>query len=204
MVLKKGREAALNLALVFCVLAATVAGLRAQGPVKAEVLSARTINMSVGSGQELKIDVFRWSTDDQRNALLSALNDKADSALTDAIEKAPSLGTIWTNENLGYTIRYAYRDVLPNGVERVIIVTDRRLGSWSGQVWKAVNQSTAVNYPFSLIELHLNRNGTGEGKMSLTTKVAADAGGKTLVVAGYDAAPVLLRNVKRESGSPSS
>ena len=200
MMSKRLGRAALNLALAVCILTGTLGDGLAQAPAKRDVFSAKAVNLSVGSGQDLKMDVFRWSTEDERTAVLAALKDKADKALVDAIEKAPSLGSIWTNENLGYTVRYAYRDGLPNGSERVILLTDRRFGSWSGQVWKPLHPSEAVDYPFSLIELRLNRVGTGEGKMSLTTKVVADENAKTLMLADYDAAPVLLRPVKRESG----
>ena len=193
-------EAALNLALVVCILAGTPDGALAQAQTKYEEFSAKAANIGVGAGQDLRMDVFRWSTDEERTALLAAVKDKepADTSLADAIQKAPSLGTIWTSESLGYTIRYAYHDTLPNGMERVVLLTDRRFGSWSGQVWKPIRQSDSVDYPFSLIELHL-KNGIGEGKMSLTTKVAVDESGKTLGLAGYDAAPVVLRNAKRES-----
>ncbi len=56
------------------------------------------------------------------------------------------------------------------------------------------------DYPFSLIELRFSRSGVGEGKMSLTSKVVANDTGQALVLGDYDAAPVLLRPVKRESG----
>jgi hypothetical protein len=173
----------------------------AQAPAQAqrETFTARTINLAVGAGQDLKMDVFRWSTDDERRVILTALKEKGDTGLADALQKSPSLGSIWTNESLGYTIRYAYRDSLSNGSDRVILLIDRRLGSWTGQPWKTTRSAETPDYPFALIELHLTRAGTGEGKMSLATKVAADEGGMTLALADYNAAPVLLRPVKQES-----
>jgi hypothetical protein len=48
--------------------------------------------------------------------------------------------------------------------------------------------------------MRFSRSGVGEGKMSLTSKVVADDTGQSLVLGDYDAAPVLLRPVKRESG----
>jgi hypothetical protein len=197
---RKVGRAALNAVLTVSVLAGARANGLAQSQAKHEIFSAKSVNMSVGSGQDLKMDVFRWSTDEERNLLVSALKDKNDKALAEAVQKAPSLGSIWTNENLGYAIRYGYRDVLANGSERVILVTDGRFGSWSGQVWKPLHASDTSDYAFSLIELRLNRTGTGEGKMSLTTKVVVDETGKTLALGDYDAAPILLRPVKRESG----
>jgi hypothetical protein len=195
-------KAALNLALAVCILMAVPVGAFAQGQAKYEEFTAKVANVSVGAGQDLRMDVFRWSTDEERTALVAALKGKepSDTTVVDAIQKGPSLGTIWTSESLGYTIRYAYHDTLPSGTERVVLVTDRRFGSWSGQVWKPARQADPVDYPFSLIELRLKPGGAGEGKMSLTTKVTVDDGGKTLVLAGYDAAPVVLRNAKRKPG----
>lgn len=174
---------------------------QAQAPAKHETFTAKTVNMSVGNGQDLKIDLFRWSSDEERSAIVSALKDNSDKALAAAFQKAASLGTIWTNENLGYTIRYAYRDTMSNGSERVILATDGRLGSWSGQVWKPLHASAAIDYAFSVIELHLSRAGMGEGKMSIAGKVVADEPAKTIVLADYDASPILLRPVKHDAGN---
>jgi hypothetical protein len=173
---------------------------RAQATATHETFTAKIVNMSVGGGQDLKIDLFRWSSDDERAALVAALKDNNDKALADAIQKAASLGTIWTPESLGYTIRYAYRDMMSNGSERVIVATDRRLGSWSGQVWKPLHPLATADYPFSVIELHLTRGGTGEGKMSIANKIVTDDTAKTIALANYDASPVLLRPVKHDLG----
>jgi hypothetical protein len=179
-------------------LAARIDG-RAQAPAKHETFTAKTVNMSVGAGQNVKIDIFRWSTEDERKGLVSVVTDNNEKALVDAIQKAPSLGSIWTSESLGYSIRFAFRDTLANGMERVIVLTDGQLGSWSGQIWKPLRASGTVSYPFSLIELRVNRMGTGEGKMSMAGKVVADDNAKTLTLGDYDAAPVLLRPVNHES-----
>jgi hypothetical protein len=195
-----------------CVFGLIVAGRidgRAQAPAKHETFTAKTVNMSVGAGQDLKIDLFRWSSDDERAALIAALKNDNDSStalgagkgLAEAIQKAASLGTIWTNETLGYTVRYAYHDTLPNGSERVILATDGRPGSWSGQVWKALHASATADYPFTVIELRLGRAATGEGKMSIAGKVVADEAAKTIALADYDTSPTLLRPVKHDSAN---
>jgi hypothetical protein len=194
----RGRSA-INLALAVGLLAASPGDGRAQPQAKHETFTAKTINMSVGAGQNVKIDVFRWSTEDERNALVSAVKEHNDKAVADALQKAASLGSIWTNENLGYSIRYAVSDTTTTGMERVVVLTDSQLGSWSGQIWKPIQASANVTYPFSLIELRVNRAGAGEGKMSLAGTVIADENAKTLTLGDYDAAPVLLRPVKHES-----
>ena len=192
---RTARNGSLALGLL---LAARIDG-RAQAPAKYETFTAKTVNMSVGAGQNVKIDIFRWSTEDERKVLVSVVTDNNEKALADAIQKAPSLGSIWTSESLGYSIRFAFRDTLASGMERVIVLTDGQLGSWSGQIWKPLRASGTASYPFSLIELRVNRTGTGEGKMSMAGKVVADDNAKTLTLGDYDAAPVLLRPVKHES-----
>ena len=192
-------RSAINVALALGLLAASFGDGPAQAQAKHETFTARTVNMSVGAGQNVKIDVFRWSTEDERKALVAAVKDHNDKTITDAFQKAPSLGSIWTNENLGYTIRYAFSDMTTSGMERVVVVTDSQLGSWSGQIWKPVQATGSVTYPFSLIELRVNRTGAGEGKMSLSGTVVADDNAGTLTLSDYDRAPVLLRPVKHES-----
>ena len=56
-----------------------------------------------------------------------------------------------------------------------------------------------TRHAFTLIELRLNKQGRGEGKMSLAAKVAVDAAAKTLALDNYAVAPVLLTNVRHGS-----
>lgn len=162
--------------------------------------TATTVNLNPGAGETVDIDVLRWSTDAERDRLLSALKEKGESQLHEALQAAPTVGYIWTSGSLGYSLRYAHRLPLPNGGERIIIATDLRLGVWDrNNVWKASDQPTASDYPFTVVELRVNRRGEGEGKMSLATKVTADPDSKTLILENYESAPVQLKGVKRET-----
>jgi hypothetical protein len=171
----------------------------AQAPVatKIESFTGTTINLNPGTGENLKIDVFKWATNAETDALLAALKEKGDSAVGETLEKAPTAGYIWGSGSLGYSLRYATKSMLPDGGERIVVVTDRALGSWGRETWKATGPAAAPGYPFTVIELRLNKQGRGEGKMSLTAKVTADADAKTITLENYAAAPVLISNVKR-------
>ncbi len=171
------------------------------GPI--EHITATAVNVT-GAPDPVKIDLLRWSTDAEREQLLSAFS-KSEKELAAALEKAPTLGYVWTSESAGYSLRYAYRVQTPEG-ERLIFATDRRLGSWNPQLWKPVGNAAPSEYPFTLIELRFNRRGEGEGKTSLTAKIAADAQVKTLALDNYTAAPVVMKGAKREnrSGQPSN
>jgi hypothetical protein len=163
---------------------------------KFDTFTATTAGLASGAGEAIKINVFKWASDEDRSKLLATLGEKGDKGLGEAVASAASVGYVWTSESLGYPIRYAASVMLPTGGERIIVLTDRRLGTWSGAPWKAAND--ANDYQYTLIELRLSRSGTGEGKMSLAGKVAADQAAKTVAIENYESAPVLLKSVKRE------
>ncbi len=118
------------------------------------------------------------------------------SILAAAIEKAPTVGYLWTNETVGYSIKYAYRAPLPQGGERIILATNRQLGAGSAG-WKPTVSGTPTNYTFTLIEIRLDAKGLGEGKASLTSKVILDREAKTVALENYGATPPIFQNVKR-------
>jgi hypothetical protein len=117
-------------------------------------------------------------------------------AFTAAIGRAPTLGYIWTNDITGYAIKYAYHASLPDGGERIILASDRRLGGYS-PAWKPVAVSPVTDYEFTLIEIRLDSRGSGEGTTSLTTKVIVDDQAKTVALDNYGATPPMFQNVKR-------
>lgn len=181
---------------------ATVSPSNAQTAKKFDTFVGTTVNLAVGSGETLRMNVFQWSPEADRSQLVTAFQEKSGAELVDAVRAAPSAGYLWTSESIGYTLRYAHRVSLPDGGERIILLADRRLGSWSRTAWNASTQTGSPDYDFTLIELRLNRQGTGEGKMSLAAKVMADPEGKTIALDRYEAAPVLVKDVGRAGNTP--
>jgi len=108
-----------------------------------------------------------------------------------AVKAAPTLGFIWGDGVTGYSIKYAWHAPVDAGRERIVLVTERRLGAHA----PAWTPAPAVNpdAEFTLVEMRVDARGVGEGKASLTTTVALDAKAQTLALDGYDAAPVLLK-----------
>lgn len=47
--------------------------------------------------------------------------------------------------------------------------------------------------------MHINRDGTGERKMSIATKITTDSDKKTIVLENYGTQPVLLNQITRET-----
>jgi hypothetical protein len=116
-------------------------------------------------------------------------------SLFTALQNGPVNGYMWTSEVTGYAIRYAYKLPLPNGGQRIILATDRRLGA-SNATWKPAGASTPTDYEFTVMEFRLGPKGDGEGKASLTGKVTVDAASKSIALDGYDALPVVFKAIK--------
>ena len=110
---------------------------------------------------------------------------------TTAVKAAPTVGFVWGDGVTGYSIKYAWRaPAAEAGTERIVLVTDRRLGTHAPG-WSPASGSVA-DAEFTVIEMRVAK-GTGEGKTSLATKIAIDAAAQTLALEGYPAAPVQLK-----------
>jgi hypothetical protein len=117
-------------------------------------------------------------------------------AFTAALGRAPTLGYIWTSDITGYSIKYAWHVSTSDGGERIVLATNRRLGEYS-PAWALPPGTAPTDYEFTLIELHLGVKGAGEGKSSLTAKVAVDGDAKTVALENYTGVPAILQNVKK-------
>jgi hypothetical protein len=196
-----------------------VAGAPA-APGDAPVLSLQATVAGAPTAGGLTVTLFRWATEAERAPLLAALSAPASAPappagpagapaggrgrrgrgsappptpsarLTAAVRAAPTLGYVWTDGVSGYSIRYAWHGSPAEGIERIVLVTDRRLGAHALD-WPSLPPAPA-DADFTLIELRVGDRGVGEGKTSLTTKVVIDKAAQTLALDDYAAAPVLL------------
>jgi hypothetical protein len=116
--------------------------------------------------------------------------------LAAALQAAKTVGYVWSSESAGYSLRYALRVPQPDGSERIIFATDRRLGAWNN-LWKPNGGAAPNEYDFSVIELRVPAKGVGEGKASVTGKVAVDSAVNSIALDGYATLPVVLKDVKR-------
>jgi hypothetical protein len=118
--------------------------------------------------------------------------------LAAALQQATTLGYLWSSEVAGYAIRYAGKISAPDGSERIILITDRRLGA-TNHLWDLTGKMPPADYDFSVIELRLNAKWEGEGRATLTGQLAPDAAVGIITPASYDALPVVLTKVKRQT-----
>jgi hypothetical protein len=178
------------------IVAATSALGRAQDDRLPLNLTARAINMSnVAAGDRtslVDIRVTRWSTDEEREALIRTFVEKGPTKLLDALQNVrPAVGFIRLPQTLAYDLRFARRVPSEDGGYRIILVTDRPISPA-----EAMRQPRTMDYPFTLVEIHMKKDNTGEGKLSVATKIVRNEKDKTVELENWATEPVRLTNVR--------
>lgn len=138
------------------------------------------------------IDIERWSTDGERDKLMNALRERGPEKLLDELQDMPRVGYIRTPNSLGYDLHFAQRMRDGDGGERVVIATDRYIS-----FWEAANRPRTIDYPFTVIDMRLGRNGEGQGKMSIATRITFDKAHNTIELEDFATQPVRLTSIRR-------
>lgn len=174
-------------------LAATLAstGVPAQTHGEREEFTANAIvNNNLGSGAgRVIMRVTRWSTEAERGLLTRTLLKTGAEDLLDVLRDQKSVGTIRTPDSLGYDLRYAHQEPGEDGGRSIVIATDRPIS-----FWEAANRPRVSDYPFTVIQMQLDKNGEGKGTMSYATKIIAR--GNTIELEHFATAPVMLTEIR--------
>jgi len=136
------------------------------------------------------ITINRWSTDAERDRLLSIFRDKGQDALLAELQNLPVVGGINTPGSLKYDIHFARQRPQAEGGRMVFLMTDRYISAW-----EAMNRPRTIDYPFTLIQLQLDKNSKGVGKASIATKITEAADG-TIELENFSNQPVMLNDVR--------
>jgi hypothetical protein len=171
------------------ILAASGASAQKAKPV--ERFSCFAASLGTGAAGMVDITINRWSTDEEREMLLTTLQEFGTDKLLDALQKIrPPVGYMRTPNSLGYDLFYARNNPTPDGGRHVVLATNRRVA-----FREAANNTRSMQYQFNLIELHVDKNGKGEGKMVPAARVSWDKTAKKLEIENYNALPVDLLSV---------
>jgi hypothetical protein len=181
---------ALALSIGLAVLAAD-ASTTAQSNAQPEEFTATAIaNDNLGAGLDRVImRVTRWSSEAERGRLARTLMTQGSAMLLDELRDMKSVGTIRTPDSLGYDLRYAHQEPGEDGGRRVVIATDRPMS-----FWEAANRPRVSDYPFTVIQMQLDKNGEGKGTLSYFTKIIAR--GNTIELENFTTSPVVLSNIE--------
>jgi hypothetical protein len=151
-----------------------------------------------------RIDIYieRWSTDEALDALVAALKNGPDKLLP-ALQKLRYRNGVLTMpgvQGAGARSRtprprnlvFTQQIDTPTG-RRIIVAADRHVGLGEYERWGASEEPE-----FTLIEIRLPKDGAGIGKAAVASNVVYNNENNTLEVAGYEKAPVRLKDIKAE------
>lgn len=166
-------------------------------------ITAWAVNMSnVGTGSTFTVDytVERWTTPEERERLITTVLEMGTDALLRELQKMPSHGRMRVLSlqgpdplqlRVGWDLRYAWQEKSADGGRRIVLATDRYI-PW----WEAASRPRTVDYPFTLIEIRARADGTGEGKMSIATKINFDKARNVIELETYASEPIRLQKVQ--------
>ena len=162
--------------------------------------------VGAGSIQQISIRIDKWSTPADRDKLISTFLEKKQEGLLKVLQDMPEIGRwrfpgyMGPDPNriyqLGTPIRYAANQPLqptPGGGRRVVIMTDRIIG-----YHEAIDKPRSFDYPFTLMEMHFDKNNKGEGKMAWYTQIDFDKEKKAIELQYYSSEPASLLELVME------
>ena len=145
----------------------TAVAFAADKEAAVEEFSAVGVHMGRGKSSRIDIVIRRWSTDEEREKLLATLQEFGQAKLIDALTQIrPTCGYMRLPNTMGYELYYARNNVLPDGSRHVVLATNRYVTM--GEVATA---QRSQQYTAAVIEIHMPKEGKGEGKIQLAAKV---------------------------------
>ena len=160
-------------------------------PERFTAVAVNMTNQNTGGVGALEIVIDRWSSETDRDALAIAGQESGFAAVTKLLQDGSRIGFVRMSSRIGTDVKFA-RDVRhSDGSRRVVIVVQRRLG-----FSEVNNASPTVDYPLTVIELHLDPRGVGEGTMTVGAKVTFQRGIDQIDTDKYMAGTIRLKEVR--------
>ena len=139
----------------------------------------------------VEITINRWSTDEERDQLKNILRERGQDALLSSVQNLPVVGYVNSPGSLRWDLHFARERPFGDGGHMIFLLTDRPISTW-----EAVREPRSINYPFTLIQLQVDKNGKGVGKASVATRITQDEDG-TVELENFASQPVTLNDVQR-------
>jgi hypothetical protein len=138
----------------------------------------------------MRVRIMRWSTDDERRQLLAALEEP--SKLLGALPYVSVVGYLQWPGGLEHSVRYARQTARPDGGTDIVMVVERPLWLWWNPTVK-----WAADQQFSVVQMRINKDGTGEGRIATGDGFKRDS--NSGIVIPDTTTPALLTDVRREA-----
>lgn len=180
------------------------ASVQAQIPDVPIRISAVAVNLTAVRAvttATVEITIDSWSSPSERTAIVEA-GMKSPTALLDKLKSLPVRGKLrfpgWQGPDpnfyiAGWDLHYAAMEKTNGGGQRIVIATDRQQ-----TLWERDSGSPTRDYPFTLLEIHLDAKGGGEGHALAATKIFFDKKTNEMVLQQFSDGPVALQKLSVE------
>ncbi|MGB3563294.1 MAG: hypothetical protein WBH85_00105 [Thermoanaerobaculia bacterium] len=178
------------------ILALALGAMPALAQKSIEKYKANALVQTAGAGSMAEINIYRWSSDAERDEILQVIKNATDSKrrnrdVSTALRGQEKAGYAFLAGERGYPLRYA-REFKTDEGRQIILATDRPVSF--GEVY---SQGQLGDFDTTIIVLKLDDDGKGEGIVSVGTEVIWNEKTGQIEVTNVTSQPVKLGNVRR-------
>jgi hypothetical protein len=158
-----------------------------------ESYDANALVETAGAGSMATINIYRWSSDAERDELLGVIKSakSGDRDVAKALRGQEKAGYAFMSGRQGYPLRYAREFKMGDGKRQIILATDRPVSFQEGYT-----DSMAGDFDVTIIILNVDENGKGDGILSVGTEVKWDDQTNKIEPTNMSSQPVKLTNVR--------
>jgi len=158
-----------------------------------ESFEANAIMQTAGAGSMAQINIYRWSSDAERDEILGVIKSakSGDRDVAKALRGQEKAGYAFMSGRQGYPLRYAREFKMGDGKRQIILATDRPVSFQEGYT-----DSMAGDFDVTIIILNVDENGKGDGILSVGTEVKWDDQTNKIEPTNMSSQPVKLTNVR--------
>jgi hypothetical protein len=180
--------------------AACLAGLALTLAQPEAIQGVRFTATASGPSGELgpvEIVLNRFSTTVEKNRFMDTFAERGAAGLQEALQQAPTIGRLAAPGDQGFELRYAAELRGDNGERHVIVASDQGMA-----FFEAADRPRTADYPFTVLQLQIDRNGQGRGLASAYSTITLDKVQGSIVLENLGDQPVMLTNLQlqRKSG----
>lgn len=148
-----------------------------------------------GGGNSLRsarvvIEVARCTSDSERDRLVRALTTDGEEALLQELNATGAVGSLQFNARLPWILRYARAMPQDGGGTRIFLATERPISAVA--VW---DDPRSTDYPFTVVDLLFERDGSASGSLALAARMTADDEGVSVNVETFETQPLAITEV---------
>jgi hypothetical protein len=152
-------------------------------------IAANISNVGAAGLVPVNLHIDRWSSPAEQERLFAALREKGQDAFLKELTRSKPVGWIATPTSLRYEFFYAHQSATEKG-RYIMLITDRPMA-----IAERMSAATSRDYPFTVVELRLNKEGRGTG--TLAQLVQLRLLGDILGIENLATGPIQLNDVRK-------